>query len=136
MEAYSRLQPTNEARSTFTDYFEAGHSNASAMRECERNLHVPPSSIKNANAQVNPTYRTVRYWHTQWLAEKFGAGAKGEANVLRVKKNIYSMYKVLHISLPEFMDVHCSHVSSLCSILCLHAFHCRWDEHVPSCVRK
>lgn len=83
MEAYSRLRPATETKEKFLDYFEAGHSNASAIKECERNLNVAISSLENSNAQMNPTYRTVRYWHEECLKDKFGSA--DEASTIQVK---------------------------------------------------
>lgn len=101
MEAYSRLRPTTEKRDEkFIEYFEAGHNTSSATKECERNLGVPPSSLDNANAQLNSTSRTVRYWQAEWLVEKFGL--KSEMTVLQLKKNnIYAKVQILSTALTD-----------------------------------
>lgn len=75
-EAYSTLRPVNELKETFSQYFDLGSNLAETMKEHEKKLStehsIQPNSLEMANAQVNPKYRTAKYWYENWRLENFG----------------------------------------------------------------
>lgn len=80
-EASSFLRPKEEIRSSYESYFNEGMTLKEAinLHESKLELEFGMGSMEFANASINPQYRTVLHWYTEWrklnLGPRFGPGS-------------------------------------------------------------
>lgn len=72
-EALGYLPATNQLRSVFEKYFKDGMGITEACNFHNNKLELEMDEAGIANASVNPKYRTVKYWYTEWRKINFGA---------------------------------------------------------------
>ncbi|GBM33471.1 hypothetical protein AVEN_55791-1 [Araneus ventricosus] len=85
-----RFLPAENCREEFETYFNAGMGPAESSKYhtqiLERNPALQPSDL--ANSRINPSKRTVAYWHEQWRLRHLGP--RNEHDVIEISTPIAS----------------------------------------------
>lgn len=76
------LRPSSSTRDLFLKYFSQGLGITEAINYHTDKMELEMDEFQLANSSLNPKYRTVKYWYTEW--RKTNLGPRTGVGVLEV----------------------------------------------------